>query len=421
MTRRLEVWWGADRVGALEQDESGRLSFRYGDDWLNGAGARPISFSMPLTDEPYDDKAAHSFFGGLLPESDKRDIIARLFGISPRNDYALLDAIGGDCAGALTLLPPGQEPRVTPEKIAYEPLKPDELESILDRLPSKPLLAGENGLRLSLAGAQDKLPVFVADGGMALPLGDTPSSHILKPAIRAYPDTVLNEAFCLALARSAGLYAVDSEICGRTGREYLLVERYDRRREPGRAAVRLHQEDFCQALSVPSELKYQNEGGPSLADCFDLVRRATARPAQELRKLLEGVLFNVLIGNNDAHAKNFALLYQPWGAAFAPLYDLVSTAAYPELSPRMAMKVGGKYEFDDLFPRHWERFAKETGLGPSQLKRKLIDFCQGLPKIALALRGQFEREGHHSVIIHRIVDIIDSRSRQTLDRFGRSG
>ena len=418
--RRLEVWWGADRVGALEQDESGRLGFRYGDDWLNGAGARPISFSMPLTDEPYDDKAAHSFFGGLLPESDKRDIIARLFGISPHNDYALLDAIGGDCAGALTLLPPGQEPRVTAEKIAYEPLKPDQLGSILDRLPSKPLLAGENGLRLSLAGAQDKLPVFVADGGIALPLGDTPSSHILKPAIRAYPDTVLNEAFCLALARSAGLYAVNSEICGRAGREYLLVERYDRRLEPGRAAVRLHQEDFCQALSVPSELKYQNEGGPSLADCFDLTRRATARPGAELRKLLEGVLFNALIGNNDAHAKNFALLYWPWGLALAPFYDLVSTIVYEGLSPRMAMKIGGKYEFDELYPRHWERFAKEAGLGAPQVRRKLLDYCRGLPKLAAAKRDEFDAEGHRSSVINQIVDLVENRCQQVLNRFGES-
>jgi len=109
------------------------------------------------------------------------------------------------------------------------------------------------------------------------------------------------------------------------GREFLLAERYDRRREPARAASRLHQEDFCQALGIASELKYQSEGGPSLADCFSLVRHATARPAPELRKLLEGALFNALIGNNDTHAKNFALLHQPWGAALAPLYDLRST------------------------------------------------------------------------------------------------
>ena len=158
MARTLEVWWDLDRVGLLEQDESGRLSFRYCDGWLNGAGALPISFSMPLTDQPYDDKAAHAFFGGLLQEGEKRNLIERLFGVTPRNDYALLDAIGGDCAGALTLLPPGQEPQLAPKKIAYEPLTADELESILDRLPSKPLLAGENG------GFQAKKMAHLADG-----------------------------------------------------------------------------------------------------------------------------------------------------------------------------------------------------------------------------------------------------------------
>ena len=420
MARTLEVWWGADRVGLLEQDDSGRLSFRYCDDWLKGAGARPISFSMPLTDEPYGDRLAHAFFGGLLPEEEKRDLAARALGISARNDFAMLDAIGGECAGALTLLPPGQEPRAASKKTSYRHLAPDALERILDRLPNRPLLAGEEGVRLSLAGAQDKLPVFVADGEIALPLEDTPSSHILKPAIPRYPDTVLNEAFCLALARSAGLYAVEVEIRSVKGREFLLVERYDRRREPGRATTRLQQEDFCQALGVPSELKYQNEGGPSLADCFDLLRRATARPAGELRRLLEGVLFNALIGNNDAHAKNFALLYQPWGAALAPLYDLVPTVVYEGLSPRMAMKIGGKYEFDELHPRHWERFAKEAGLGAPQVKRKLLDYCRGLPKIAAAKRDEFETEGHHSTVIRGIVAIVEARCRQILERYGES-
>ncbi len=421
MARQLEVWWGADRVGVLEQDDSGRLSFLYGDGWLNGAGAQPISFSMPLTDEPYGDKAAHAFFGGLLPEQEKRDLVARSLGISARNDFAMLDAIGGECAGALTLLPPGEEPRVAPNTTDYRNLTTDELEGILDRLPNRPLLAGEEGVRLSLAGAQDKLPVFVADGEIALPIEDTPSSHILKPPVPRYPDTVLNEAFCLALARSTPLHAVEAEIRSVKGREFLLVERYDRWRRENRPPDRLHQEDFCQALGVPSELKYQNDkGGPSLTDCFDLVRHATARPAPELRKLLDGVLFNALIGNNDAHAKNFALLYWSWGAGMAPLYDLVSTVVYEGLSPRMAMKIGGKYEFDELYPRHWERFAKEAGLGAPQVKRKLLDYCRGLPKIAAAKRDEFEAEEHRSTVIHRIVSVVETRCRQTLERFGES-
>lgn len=418
MARRLDVWWDAEIAGVLEQDDSGRLSFRYGGDWLNGAGARPISFSMPLTDKPYGDKATHAFFGGLLPEQDKRDLVARSLGISARNDYALLDAIGGDCAGALTLLPPGRRPRAASGKTSYRHLPADALERILDRLPGKPLLAGEEGVRLSLAGAQDKLPVFVADGEIALPLEDTPSSHILKPAIPRYPDTVLNEAFCLALARSAGLYAVEAAIQHVKEHEFLLVERYDRRREPGHPVARLHQEDFCQALGVPSELKYQNEGGPSLADCFGLVRDATARPAPELRKLLEGVLFNVLIGNNDAHGKNFSLLNQPWGVGMAPFYDLVSTVVYDGLSPRMAMTIGRKYAFDDLYPRHWERFAGEAGLGAPQVRRKLLDYCRGLPKIAATLRDRFETEGHHSPVIRAIIATVETRCRQTLERFG---
>ncbi len=364
---------------------------------------------MPLVDEPFGDRVAHAFFGGLLPEQEKRDLAARALGISARNDFAMLDAIGGDCAGALSLLPPGQAPSQGPDEVRYRRLSPDMLARILDRLPDRPLLAGDAEVRLSLAGAQDKLPVFVADGDIALPLGDTPSSHILKPAIPRFADTVRNEAFCLALARAAGLDAVGAEIRGVQGAEVLVVERYDRRRASAPLLVRLHQEDFCQALGVPAELKYQNEGGPALADCFDLLRRVAARPALDINKLLEAVVFNTLIGNNDAHAKNFALLYRPGGLALAPLYDLVSTAVYDGLSPRMAMKIGGQYEFDALYPRHWDRFAGEAGLNAPRVRNKLLDLCRGLPKIAAALRDRYGAEGQGCAVVDRIVALIAQR------------
>jgi len=102
----------------------------------------------------------------------------------------------------------------------------------------------------------------------------------------------------------------------------------------------LHREDFCQALSVKPESKYQNEGWPSLAQCFELIRRVTRPSAPHVLRLLDYVIFNALIGNHDAHVKNFSLLHANGTITLAPLYDALSTVLYPELTAKMAMKIG---------------------------------------------------------------------------------
>ncbi len=202
--------------------------------------------------------------------------------------------------------------------------------------------------RLSLAGAQDKLPVVVDDSGrIGLTRGQTPSTHIIKTPIERLNHTVVNEAFRPMVGRQLGADVVDASAERVAGQEFLLVKRYDRR-ESDDGIVRLHQEEFCQALGVPTARKYQAEGGPSLADCFALVRRATAVPAREVIKLLDDVVLNFLLGNHDAHGKNFSLLYPPESgqAVLAPAYDVLSTFAYRRthnLTRKMAISIGGEY------------------------------------------------------------------------------
>ncbi|MFZ5789836.1 MAG: type II toxin-antitoxin system HipA family toxin [Pseudomonadota bacterium] len=418
MARQLDVFLHGHKVGLLEQDEAGQLRFAYDAAWLADPARAPLSLSLPLRPEPFGHREARPFFAGLLPEAEKRDLVARALGISARNDFAMIDRIGGECAGAVTFRHPGEEPPArTAAAAGYRPLGEDELARIIEILPERPLLAGEAGVRLSLAGAQDKLPVLLRDGRIALPLDDRPSSHILKPPIRRFEDTVHNEGFCLALARALGLHAVAAELRSVKGRDFLLVERYDRRRAEDGTIRRLHQEDFCQALGYPPEIKYQAEGGPTLARCFELVRRASARPAVDLLRLLDGVLFNLLVGNNDAHAKNFSLLYDAAGTELAPLYDISSTAVYPGLSPRFAMKLAGKDEFDQLHPRHWERFAKETGLGAPQVRRRLLELARRLPPEAQMLRAQFAAAGQDRPVVGRIVGAVEARAKQIIERF----
>ena len=427
MARQLEVWLLGAHIGTLAQID-GRLGFSYAADWLaKGAtnrDAAPLSQSLPVRAEPFDDRATRPFFAGLLPEGDKRKLIARALHVSRQNDFALLDGIGGECAGAVTLLQPGQTPRAPDAPDAVRWLDEAQLLRLLDEMPKRPMLAGDEGLRLSLAGAQDKLPVVAEGERIGLPLFGSPSSHILKPPIAGVEGSVFNEGFCMALASALKLDVANAEIQQVGGRQYLLVERYDRQRvaagQPLPLQQRLHQEDFCQALGVAPETKYQNEGGPDLAQAFDLLRRATRPSAPHILTLLDFVVFNALIGNHDAHAKNYSLLYTPRGAVLAPLYDALSTVVYPNLTDKMAMKIGSKYKFSELQARHWEQFATGAGLSPAQVKKRIMEIAKRLPNLARTTQATLEAQGSSHAILGQIVALIDNRCALTIRRLTAS-
>lgn len=378
MARTLDVYLAQELVGRLIQDDHGQIAFDYAASWLDQDGAFPISHSLPLRPERFTQKECRGFFGGILPEEGNRRVIARIFQISDKNDFAMLERIGGECAGALAFLPEGSAPSAPHND--YRELTGGELADILRTLPKRPLLAGEEGVRMSLAGAQDKIAVRVdADGTISLPLGYAPSTHILKPAVATWEGVVSNEVFCMGLARAVGLAAAETKAHQVEDIAYLLSERYDRTIDEAGAVHRLHQEDFCQALGIPPEIKYQAEGGPGLKDCFAMLRRTSGNPVQDLGVMLDAVIFNLLIGNNDAHAKNYALLYDIDGTGrLAPLYDLVSTVFYPEIENRLAMKIGGEANPDRVAGKEIEAFAKDAGLGPALVKRRVSEFADRL-------------------------------------------
>jgi serine/threonine-protein kinase HipA len=415
MAHELEVWLFANRVGTLSLLE-GRLNFSYVPDWLAQQEAVALSVSLPLQTDPFDDHRTRPFFAGLLPEGQLRRLIAQQFQVSGQNDFALLDRIGGECAGAVTFLRPGQALPVPTRNDDTQWLSNDEIIAILNELPRRPMLAGKDGFRLSLAGAQDKLPVVFDGARIGLPLNGSPSTHILKPAIQAVDDSVVNEGFCLALADAIRLKPAKSSIHQVLGRSFLLVERYDRLIDAHGNRRRLHQEDFCQALGVVPEMKYQNEGGPDLARCFDLVRRATRPNAPQVLRLFDYVIFNVLIGNHDAHAKNFSLLHSGKSTVLAPLYDTLSTAVYSTLTPKMAMKIGSKYKFNDVQTRHWEQFAEGIGLTKAQAKRRILELAKLLPPTARKLQSDPEQGFSRSVVVERINDLIEQRCALTIRR-----
>src|SRR5690242_18846624 len=346
-------------------------------------------------------------------------MIARNLGISARNDYAMLERIGGECAGAVTFLPHGEP--MPDRHYGYRELSDEQLAAILKELPRRPLLAGEEGVRLSLAGAQDKLAVRLGKGAICLPLGGAPSTHILKPNVERFEGVVFNEAFCMRLAVAAGLRAAAVETRDVAGINFLLVERYDRYHRPvpdGAPVVeRLHQEDFCQALGIVSEQKYQKEGGPSLKQCFALSRDVSSVPAIDVARLLDVVVFNYVVGNNDAHGKNFSLVYRPGRAGdletrLSPLYDVVSTIYYPELSRDMAMRIGEQYSSEKVTARDFEKLAEDAKLGKPLVRARLTEATErliaALPNVPVS-----------SPVAEKVADLIRRRAEMALAEFRR--
>jgi serine/threonine-protein kinase HipA len=355
----LIVYLAARRAGRLIRKENGNLQFRYDPDHAGPA----LSQALPLQAEAHPHAVCRAVFGGLLLEGEAREALARNLRVSIANDYALLQELGGDCAGAITLLEPDQQ---LPSEPRVKPLDEEQLDRLLRELPERPLAANpEEGIRLSLAGAQPKLPVIVESDAFALPLNvAAATTHIVKPEPTRFPGLVDNEAFCMELARMVELpAAVASKRFTVSGLPYLLVERYDRDLtiEPIR---RLHQEDVCQALGRQSDRKYQAEGGPTVVETVTLLRNCSSLPAQDLPTFWRALVFNWLIGNCDAHAKNFSLLYDTGAPMLSPLYDLVSTTVYPRLSKRLAMSIDGATQIEDVDTRAWEALATEAGYSP---------------------------------------------------------
>jgi serine/threonine-protein kinase HipA len=411
MTRTLDIWWDGRLVGQLTQDKHGELGFAYARAWLDDEAAQPLSASLPKRAEPFTRRECRPFFGGLLPEEGQRDAAAQALGVSRANDFALLDRLGGDVAGALQLLPPGESPTALALNRQPIPLDDAGLIRVLDALPVRPLLAGEEGLRLSLAGAQSKVPVVLVDGTVALPAPGQPTTHILKPPISRFAATTENEAFVMRLAAAIGLDVAPAEARIVLDRTFLLVQRYDRAIGDDGIVRRIHQEDFCQALGVPPETKYASEGGPTFKDCFALLRRVAARPAVDVLKLLDAVIFNVIAGNADAHGKNFSILYDAEGPRLAPLYDLLATVAYPDLSPKFAMKIGKRATLAELDAKGWAAFAADAGIGLPLIRRRVAEISRGVLEKATAVAEELARPELDRTAIEQFANMIRDRAK----------
>ncbi|MGH8190679.1 MAG: type II toxin-antitoxin system HipA family toxin [Rhodanobacteraceae bacterium] len=384
--------------------------FTYNPQYVHRARAVGLSVSMPVRDAPYEGSVTRNWFCNLLPEGAVREAIALRLRIPPRDDFALLASIGGECAGAVSITSPDARPATTPDaELKLADLLPP---------PDEAMSEGEWALlgtprRLSLAGAQDKIAVLRADDGVIrLPAVGEITTHIFKPEstrLRGLRDL---EALGLALARVIGLSAVEASIIEISGHKGLLIERYDRVMRDGSFA-RLHQEDFCQALGYPGELKYEAGGGPSLAQCANLVRQRLRLGPVAVQALLDWVIYNAVIGNADAHAKNLALLCNPDGhRSLAPFYDLVPTIAFSRrlVDRTPALRIGDCAHMEQITSAHWRALAAATGYAPGFVLGRLAEISEAvackLDEVASALIAQ----GADATRIDKVLPLLRART-----------
>lgn len=392
-------------AGMLEPNGD-RIEFTYADEWLKNRTAFPLSRSLPLSGTYRKGTDDHRFFTNLLPEHRAREAICRKLGISVDNDYGLLRAIGGECAGALRIVPEGVP---EPEEYRYEALSRETVRTAaLARMPSARSLSGERA-RFSLAGSQDKWLVKITDGNLFLPLGSSPSTHILKFADPDYKGLPHNEAYLTFTAGRLGIPTVRVT----PGDGYVLIERYDRVLAPDGTIVRLHQEDFCQALGYPPFSKYEAESGPALTQCFNLVRECSTSPAEDGLLLLRWQILNLLLGNADGHAKNVSLLYREGETRLAPFYDLVCTAVYADVSHELAMRIGGVSDPGWIGRAQWEAQAEQLGIRHGLLLRMVRELCSGIEAQLPAITEEFISLYGEDPVLERIRHLVADRVRRT--------
>lgn len=407
----LNVYFFDKFVGQLYKKDF-VLCFKYDEEYLSSENPRELSASLCLSEDEYKGQVVEGYFSNLLPDEDKRKEVASIHKISKENTLGLLYKIGGDCAGAVSLYPVDVAPEFDGLD-EYELLSADKRNEILLNLHRIPLGTGDEDFRISGSGAQDKLIARVKDGNIYLPLRGTPSTDIIKPNIKDHNkvwDSVFNEFFCMNLAKECGLEVPKSYIIYWDDIPYYVVERYDRFIDKDDNVSRIHQEDFCQALSIDPEKKYESEGGPTLKDCYDLLV-SIGVPANDKIRFLDMIIFNYMIGNGDAHGKNFSIIYRERLPNVSPCYDVLSDAVYYEdiSKHKMAMKLGGqKYFSSKVKIENFDKLALDLGIKPDLLRKRISLMCGVIVKKAEDLKEKYNsNEKTKSDIYDKIIKIIN--------------
>ena len=405
MTASVPIWFDGLEVGHVDVAADGSLSLRYADRWLQTAGAFSLSVTMPLRVEPYPSVVISPWLANLLPEEEQILVLTRYLGLDQADVLAVLAEIGGDTAGALSFGAATDRALwdYAPLTSFYDTADPFlALERHFEDLGRRPFLVGEEGVRQSLAGGQKKsaLAVLGPDGKpvlrlpeegdvLAVPLNGAPSTLIVKPDNPNLPGITENEVWCLRMAQAVGVEAAQATILQSSKRTAIGVLRYDRRVGRSGQLLRLHQEDFAQANGLPPGRKYERGTLPGL-NLRTLLATGRHVSASDALALLDQVIFNILVANTDAHAKNYSLIL-PVGAPprLAPLYDVSTVLSWPHVAKTYAQSIDGKKRRPDMIAgRHWEAIAREIGYRPTDVKNRVRQIVDAM----VANRAKVTRE-----------------------------
>ena len=359
--RHLEVYRDSQLVGTLYDEQP--LKFSYAESWLSRNSAKPIAPSIGLDKKTHSGEMVEAYFENLLPEASIREGLKVKHQVT--SVFGLLGVVGGDTAGALSLFYPDtqiESPQYTPT--TWEAIR-DQLRTSDRLIQDGPL---NRGLRISLAGAQRKEGIFLMpDGTPAIPRTEgAPVSHILKPDILGIDGvwlSALNESFTMQLAKSITMDVAEAQY--QPIAKACLIKRYDRIWSNDHQLIKLHQQDLCQLDGKKSDVKYENDNGPSLKRCRELLQESGV-PGKDLVRLIQWVFFNLFVGNNDSHAKNLSIYYLPNGdIRLTPFYDLLSTTIYgPHLSKNFAFKIGGTFNPAEIDKEAITKMSDDLGFKP---------------------------------------------------------
>ena len=420
----LEVRIADEFAGIVEQRSNGNFRFQYDAEYVLGKLPIPLSYSMPITQRTHGMRLIGNWMWGLLPDNEATlNRWAQRYKVSARNPFALLREMGEDCPGAVQLAPPGFDftGRKNVKWISQANLVA-RIKTLLQD-PGAGRLESDAG-HFSLAGAQSKTALYRTEKRWGVPQGRTPTTHILKPENPNYQGLATNEHYCLQLARTAGVPAVRSDVQIFGEIPTIIVERYDRYRCPKDNAIkRIHQEDCCQALGVHPRHKYQSEGGPGIPEIMNLLRFSKA-PETDRDRFMRAQAFNFVIGGTDAHAKNYAILYEPGGAfRLMPLYDVISFLPYYKQRKQLslAMTVGSRRLIDEILPRHWSRIADRCDYPAEQMVGYVVEMVEKLPDLAATVSSNCQKSGLKHPILPQLVNQIGDNAKRIVRRFGLAG
>lgn len=406
-------------IGEIDRLARGTLRLRYDDTYSNDPIATPLSVSMFPTGEAYNNARITPWLWGLLP--DNADVLGRWgrqFSVSVTSPFPLLGTqVGRDCAGAVQFCPPHELDELIGRRSDIRWLTEGDVAARLRMLRADStswLGPGFTG-QFSLGGAQAKTALHRADGRWGVPTGAVPTTHILKPAVPGFAEQHLNEHLCLTAARLAGLPTANTTIQRFEDETAIVVERFDRTTRDG-ALVRVHQEDVCQALSVPPGGKYQSEGGPSPGAIAELIR--STMPGSDAQtdvwRFVDALAFNWIIAGTDAHAKNYGLLLSANQIRLAPLYDIASFLPYDDSHGHkvtLAMKVGDDYRLRSTDrKRAWEHAADELKLNRTKVLQRVRDLANRIPGAFGQAAEQAEVIGLQTDLPHRLAELVAGRS-----------